>query len=225
MKTQLALIVLVIWSISVCGQDNAYERTMLGTIESLDNAKSEEQFLTCASQFERVARAEKTKWLPYYYGAYSLILLSLQETDGGEKDLLLDRAQEFIDKALELEPEESELHVLCSCPILLRRYTNLRVDIHQFLHTRSNWRNPGDRSEIPYRRTCPVWVHAMGVHWTNEILPRIHAADFRGGDSSHPRSDRGLRWWHAWCDRSSLCIRFYVVDVPDHLWAWLRRIG
>ena len=112
MKTQLALIVLVIWSISVCGQDNAYERTMLGTIESLDNAKSEEQFLTCASQFERVARAEKTKWLPYYYGAYSLILLSLQETDGGEKDLLLDRAQEFIDKALELEPEESELHAL-----------------------------------------------------------------------------------------------------------------
>ena len=112
MKTQLALIALIIWSISVCGQDEAYERTMLGTIESLDKAKSEEEFLTCVSQFERVARAEKTQWLPYYYGAYSLILLSYEEANGGEKDLILDRAQELLDKASELEPNESELHAL-----------------------------------------------------------------------------------------------------------------
>jgi hypothetical protein len=112
MKTQLTLVALVLWSISLCGQNNTYERTMLSTIESLDKAKSEEEFLTCVSQFERVAKAEKTLWLPYYYGAYSLILLSYEEADGAEKDLLLDRAQEFLDKGLELDPEESELHAL-----------------------------------------------------------------------------------------------------------------
>lgn len=112
MKTQLAFLVLVIWTIQAVGQESAYERTMLRTLESLDQAKGKEAYLNCVSQFERVAKAEKSLWLPYYYGAYSLILWSYEEADGAEKDLILDRAQELLDSALELEPEESELHAL-----------------------------------------------------------------------------------------------------------------
>jgi hypothetical protein len=112
MKTQLSLVALILFSFSVMGQDKSYESTMLGTIEALDKAQDKEEYLKCVSKFELVANAEKTLWLPYYYGAYSLILLSYEETDGAEKDLLLDRAQEFLDSALELEPEESELHAL-----------------------------------------------------------------------------------------------------------------
>lgn len=111
MKT-LTLLVLAIWSINLSGQDNPYESTMLSSIESLDKAAGKEEYLQCVSQFERVANAEKTLWLPYYYGAYSLIILSFEETDGAEKDLVLDRAQEMLDRALELEPDESELHAL-----------------------------------------------------------------------------------------------------------------
>jgi len=112
MKTQLTLIALAIWSISLIGQDNPYESTMLRTIESLDKATGKEEYLKCASQFERVANAEKTMWLPNYYGAYSLIILSFDEADGAEKDLVLDRAQDMLDRALELAPDESELHAL-----------------------------------------------------------------------------------------------------------------
>jgi len=112
MKTQIPLIALVLWSITLSGQDKPYVSTMLSTIESLDKATATEEYLKCASQFERVATAEKTRWLPYYYGAYSLIILSFNESDGGEKDLILDRAQEMLDRALELEPGESELHAL-----------------------------------------------------------------------------------------------------------------
>ncbi len=55
---------------------------------------------------------KKPGGLPYYYGAYSLIAMSFSETDGNKKDQVLDRAQQNLDKAFELNPDESELHAL-----------------------------------------------------------------------------------------------------------------
>ena len=112
MKTNLIILSLALWSLSLFAQEDAYLNTMLSTMESMDNASGKEDYLRCASQFERIATAEKNKWLPYYYGANSLIIMSFDETDGGEKDLILDRAQQMLDRAFELSPDESELYTL-----------------------------------------------------------------------------------------------------------------
>ena len=112
MKTQLLILAITLWSFTSFGQEDAYISTMLATIESMDNASGKEDYLKCASQFERIATAEKSKWLPYYYGANSLIIMSFDETDGNEKDLILDRAQLMLDQAFELAPEESELFTI-----------------------------------------------------------------------------------------------------------------
>ncbi len=112
MKTGFILIAIALWSFAASGQDDKYLNAMLTSMESMDNASDKEDYLKCASQFERIATAEKTKWMPYYYGANSLIILSFEESDGDQKDLILDRAQEMLDKAFELAPEESELHAL-----------------------------------------------------------------------------------------------------------------
>ena len=112
MKTQLLILAITFWSFTSFGQEDAYISTMLATIESMDNASSKEDYLKCASQFERIATAEKSKWLPYYYGANSLIIMSFDESDGQEKDLILDRAQQMLDHAFELAPDESELHTI-----------------------------------------------------------------------------------------------------------------
>ena len=100
-------------------RENSYRETMLHTLEMLNGASGHEQYLAYAGQFERIARAEKTRWLPYYYGAYALTLMSFDETDGAKRDLLLDRAQEMLDRAqemldrtLENAPGESEIHAL-----------------------------------------------------------------------------------------------------------------
>ncbi len=93
-------------------RENNYREIMLRTLERLNGASGREQFLECVNQFERIARAEKTRWLPYYYGAYALTLMSFDETDGAKRDLLLDRAQEMVERALEIAPDESEIHAL-----------------------------------------------------------------------------------------------------------------
>ncbi len=93
-------------------QQDKYTKSMLETIEKLDHATENEATLACVSQFERIAGAEKNLWLPYYYSAYSLIMMSFGETDGIKKDQILDRAQQNLDKAFDLNPDESELHAL-----------------------------------------------------------------------------------------------------------------
>ncbi len=119
MKTNLLILTIGLFSICVWGQEERYTTAMLSTIEKMDQASEPGELIESANRFERIATAEKSRWMPYYYASYSLIVMSFDENDGGRKDLVLDRAQELLDQALELldqalelEPEESELHVL-----------------------------------------------------------------------------------------------------------------
>ncbi len=113
-KLLIVTIIVTITLISFCawGQEDRYTSAMKNAIEMMDQAKEPGEFVESANQFERIATAEKSRWMPYYYASYSLVVMSFDENDGGQKDKILDRAQELLDHALELEPEESELHVL-----------------------------------------------------------------------------------------------------------------
>jgi hypothetical protein len=114
MTKQIPMLALFLFSMAAFGQRNEYLNTMISTMESMDKASSKEDFLKCAAQFERIASAEESKWLPYYYGANSLIILSFDIANVDEKDLILDRAQQMLDHAFQLEPNESELFALQS---------------------------------------------------------------------------------------------------------------
>jgi len=112
MKTNLLILTLCLFSFLVMGQEDRYTSAMKSAIEKMDQATEPAEFVESANQFERIATAEKSRWMPYYYASYSLVIMSFEESDGGKKDQVLDRAQELLDHALKLEPEESELHVL-----------------------------------------------------------------------------------------------------------------
>lgn len=112
MKNTVLIICISLFAISVSGQEDKYISTMKSTVHQMDQASTSEQYLDCAMTFERIAAAENSLWLPYYYAAHCMTLMSFQVTDGEEKDKVLDKAQEMIDRAMELEPKESELHVL-----------------------------------------------------------------------------------------------------------------
>jgi hypothetical protein len=108
----IILMSLLALTLAVNAQDDRYTTAMKSAIDLMDQASNPAEFTECANRFERIASAEKTRWLPYYYASYSLVVMSFDEEDGGQRDLVLDRAQELLDHALELDPEESELHVL-----------------------------------------------------------------------------------------------------------------
>ena len=108
----LVLTTMLICTLSAYGQEDRYTSAMLSTIETMEQASEPGLLVESANRFERIANAEKSRWMPYYYASYCLVVMSFDESDGGKKDQILDRAQELLDKAMELEPEESELYTL-----------------------------------------------------------------------------------------------------------------
>lgn len=112
MKTGLIILIIYLFSVSGWGQDERYTTAMKSALEAMDQATEPAEFMESAGRFERIANAEKNRWLPYYYASYSLVVMSFDEQDGGQRDLVLDRAQELLDRAMEMQPKESELHVL-----------------------------------------------------------------------------------------------------------------
>lgn len=75
-------------------------------------ARNEQDFQNLANSFERIANAESDQWHPLYYAGFCYINLSFISKDNVQKDAYLDKAQEFVDKAIEIYPDESEIHVL-----------------------------------------------------------------------------------------------------------------
>ena len=112
METIVTILAIALVSFSSEAQENKYKDAMQKAIEKMDNASGIEETLECANQFERIANAEENHWLPYYYCANCLIIISFDEADGVKKDAILDRAQQNLDQAFAINPDESELHAL-----------------------------------------------------------------------------------------------------------------
>jgi tetratricopeptide (TPR) repeat protein len=92
--------------------NNTYPEAMSQSIEKLFQAKTITEYVEVANQFERISTIETKEWLPLYYASFSYIMISFQETDNAKKDQYLDRAQNDLDQALAIEPNESELYML-----------------------------------------------------------------------------------------------------------------
>ena len=115
MKTNLIIFAISLFTISVSGQEDSYTSAMKSTLLQMDQATGAEEYLNCANRFERIASAEKSKWMPYYYASHCLAIMSFEESNGEQKDKILDRAQDMLDQSMELNPDESvksEIQVL-----------------------------------------------------------------------------------------------------------------
>jgi hypothetical protein len=109
MKTQVILLIsfLVMTSFT-----QSYEQAMLNAKERMDKASTINEFVEVANIFERIGQAEKTEWLPYYHAAYMYLLAGFDEQVLSKKDSWFDKAQQLLDQAFKIEPDESELFVL-----------------------------------------------------------------------------------------------------------------
>lgn len=109
MKKLFLIVVLL-----VAGFANAqsrYEGAMEKGLAQLKDAKTPAEMLAVSAFFERVADAEKDKWLPYYYAARTNILGGWMDPKA-DKDQSAEKSKELIAKAESLEPNNSEIFCL-----------------------------------------------------------------------------------------------------------------
>jgi hypothetical protein len=90
--------------------NNVYVQLMETNIKSLDTVTSPPSFLVIANNFERIARAEKNKWEPYYYAAYCYGIMA-SKAEKSSIDKLADIADTHLDAAIQLN-DNSEISVV-----------------------------------------------------------------------------------------------------------------
>lgn len=111
MKTLFTLLFSVVL-LSVSGQESRYEQAMLQALEKMNNAGDKSAFIEAANTFERISQTEKNEWLTLYHASFCYVSIGHLEQDVSKKDPWFDKAQQFLDRAFEIAPQESELFVL-----------------------------------------------------------------------------------------------------------------
>jgi len=111
MKKSIFILALILLS-GVTFANDAYQNAMKQAIGKLFQSQTIQEYVDVANQFERISTIEKKEWLPLYYSSFSYIMISFKETDKARKDQYLDQAQKYLDAAMTIEPDESELYML-----------------------------------------------------------------------------------------------------------------
>jgi len=113
MKVKITALLILYLGVNAFTQDNQdYMTIMVKQKKAFRMARTEKDFQDLAGNFERIAGAETDQWHPLYYAAFCYVNMSFVSKDIVKKDVYLDKAQELIDRAIEIYPEESELFVL-----------------------------------------------------------------------------------------------------------------
>lgn len=111
MKKSVFILALLLLSGATFAND-AYQNAMKQAISKLFNSQTIQEYVDVANQFERISTMEKKEWLPLYYASFSYIMISFKETDNARKDQYLDQAQKYLDQAMSIDANESELFML-----------------------------------------------------------------------------------------------------------------
>jgi hypothetical protein len=102
-------------------QSDKYMKAMQEKIAVIDTTHNTEGLLDLANSFERIADAEKTQWLPYYYSAFAhasaglMMGVSTNGAMGGHADQTdpeADKADALIGKAEALSKDNSEIWIV-----------------------------------------------------------------------------------------------------------------
>jgi len=87
---------------TLASAQSKYEAGMGRGFEMLKSAKTAEDMGAASAFFERVADAEKDKWLPYYYAAYANHLTGWMNPKA-DKDKVAAKSKDLLTKAEVLE--------------------------------------------------------------------------------------------------------------------------
>ena len=115
MKKMVLMMVVSVLTISMFAQSEKYIKAMEKIVPDVETTTTAAGFTALANSFQRIADAEKTQWLPYYYAALCNVF-AVYYTEGGPSgmgtaaDPIADKAEALLNKADELKKDNSEIY-------------------------------------------------------------------------------------------------------------------
>ena len=116
MKKTFVLIIASLAMTVSFAQSEKFVKAMESRMALLDSNTTPDNWKEAANAFERIAEAEKTQWLPYYYAAYCQVMggtysLPMDGSFGDNSaitDPVADKAEQLLNKAESLGQASSE---------------------------------------------------------------------------------------------------------------------
>lgn len=112
MKRYMLIILISAFSSGMYAQNTKYATAMKSAISMMDTSTSIEFLQYAANDFERIGDAVEDEWLPYYYCAYCYVQISYLVKADKKRDIYVNKAVEFNNKADSLNPDNSEIYVM-----------------------------------------------------------------------------------------------------------------
>ncbi|MHA7057727.1 hypothetical protein ACWGOQ_0010940 [Aquimarina sp. M1] len=106
MKT--IIIILSMFTLTAIHAQTTYEKGMSNAFELWGNQKNDE----AANLFERIGKAEKDNWLPYYYAAQIHIVKTFSSKDAEEIESRLTKAQNYLNEAKTFSKDNAEILIM-----------------------------------------------------------------------------------------------------------------
>ena len=182
MKKLVLSILFLGFNSAIFAQNEKYVSTMTDLVTNIQS-NYEGTYIPLSNKMERIAAAESKEWLPNYWVAFCLINETFKMKEAGEKDLLLDKAADFIKKAEVISPSNDEIEVLKA------QYSMAKVSIDPM----SRWQKYGadfqtflkNAEELNPGNPRTSYVMAVNIFYTPE--------GFGGGkDKAKPLFEKAL---------------------------------
>jgi hypothetical protein len=151
MKKTILFMLASVLTIAGFAQSEKYVKAMEAKVPAIDTTRTVDGLKELANSFERIAEAEKTQWLPYYYAALAQVnsgtfLMSSGNVMAGGMtavvDPVADKAEALLNKAEALSKDNSEIYVVKKMIATLRmmgdpmsRYMQYGTEAQQALET------------------------------------------------------------------------------------------
>ncbi len=120
MKKSIVVVALMAVAVSAFSQSEKYIQAMQKLVPLVDTTREPSKLLELSNSFERIAEAEKTQWLPYYYAALTRVnygygaidMRNVMEPRTDKVDPIADKVKVLLTKADELSKNNSEIYVV-----------------------------------------------------------------------------------------------------------------
>ena len=167
MKALCLTILSAFFVFAVFAQGGRYETAMKSNIAQLDSAMINNNMAALANNFERIAEAEKSQWLPYYYAAYCTVMHSFLDEDKSKSDAIADKAASLIGKAESIAGKESSE----TCVI-----KSMIASAHLMVDPETRWQQYGQASsenilkakQLDPSNPRPVYLEGQAKFYTPE---------------------------------------------------------
>ncbi len=167
MKKMILSVAILFTASLLFAQSDKFNAAMKKNLEAMDASfRNPPELLTMSNNFERIAAAEKSQWLPYYYAAFCQVNYGFIQQDKSKTDGYADKAAELIAKADSLSPNNSEISCLKS----------MIASCHMMVDPMTRWQEYGQESASNLDASIqqdpanprPYYLKGQGLKYTPE---------------------------------------------------------